>query len=78
MGLCGGGSGFFLPGPDRGEEVRHVNALAAHLDHPWVFEHAPGRGAARWLFFETVDCQLECFKIGERIVGRSEERTSTR
>ena len=54
IGLCGCDSRLPFPCPDRGEEVRHVDTLAAHLDHPGVFEHAPGGGAAGRLFFETV------------------------
>ena len=34
--------------------MRHVDALGAHFDHPGVFEHAPGGGAAGGFFFETV------------------------
>ena len=31
----------------------HVDTLAAHFDHPGVFEHTPGRGAAGRFFLEA-------------------------
>lgn len=40
--------------PDGGKEVRHVDTLGAHLDHPGVLEHAPGGCAAGGFFLETV------------------------
>jgi hypothetical protein len=42
-----------LPSPNRGQEVGHVDPLAAHFDHPRVFEHTPGGGAAGRFFLKT-------------------------
>ncbi len=47
------GQSFLLPSPNRGQEVGHVDPLAAHFDHPRVFEHTPGGGAAGRFFLKT-------------------------
>lgn len=51
----GGSDRLLVPSPDGGEEVRHVDALAAHFDHPGVLEHAPGGGPAGGFFFEAKE-----------------------
>jgi len=53
----GGDDRLLLPGPDGGEEVRHVDTLTAHLDHPGVLEHAPGGGPAGGFFFEAKETE---------------------
>lgn len=44
----------FVPAPDFCEKMGHVHFLGAHLDHPRMFQHPPGRGAATGVFLEAV------------------------
>jgi hypothetical protein len=60
---------LLFPGPDRGQEVCHVDPLAAHLDHPGVLEHSPGRGAAGGFFLETI--KAISIEINSKMAGES-------
>ena len=42
-----------LPVPDGAQELLHIDAFGLHVEHPGVFEHAPGGGAFVAFFFET-------------------------
>lgn len=42
-----------LPVPDLSQKPFHVDLLALHLDHPWMFQHPPGRSSSGWFFLET-------------------------
>lgn len=44
---------IILPVPNRLQEQAHVYTLGLHLNHPRVFEHAPGCCAAAWLLLQT-------------------------
>lgn len=42
-----------LPIPDLPQEMFHVNVPTMHLDHPWMFQHAPGCGSSGGFFLKA-------------------------